>query len=239
MRTARAIARRELGSYFRAPAGWIIIAIFLFLTGLVFALSALTPGQPASLREFFSAAGWLLLPVAPAISMRLLAEEFRSGTIESMLTAPISGWSLVIGKFMAGMGFLVAMILPTVIYPIILRMISDPAPDIGPMLAGYLCLILLGGLYIGIGVLASATTSNATLAFLVTFFLILVLLFAGIGGRFVPDQFKPLLFQLSISARIGDFAKGIIDLSHVTYFAASTTVCVVAAAALVEFRRWS
>ncbi|MDI1289149.1 MAG: ABC transporter permease [bacterium] len=239
MRTARAIARRELAAYFRAPAGWIIIAIFLFLTGLVFALSALTPGQPASLREFFGAAGWLLLPVAPAISMRLLAEEFRSGTIESMLTAPVSGWSLVIGKFMAGMGFLIAMLVPTVVYPIILQLISDPAPDMGPVLAGYVCLILLGGLYIGIGVLASATTSNATLAFLVTFFAILVLLFAGIGGRFVPDQLKPLLFELSVSARIGDFAKGIIDLAHLVYFVAATSVCVVAAAALVELRRWS
>jgi len=239
MSTAGAIARRELGAYFRAPAGWIIISLFLFLTGIVFAVSALTPGQPASLRAFFSAAGWLLLPVAPAISMRLLAEEFRAGTIESLLTAPVTGWSLVIGKFLAGLSFLILMVAPTVLYPIILVAISDPAPDLGPILAGYLCLVLLGAFYVGIGVLASATTSNATLAFLMTFFVILLLLFAGVGGRFVPDQLKPFLYELSVSARVSDFAKGIIELTHVVFFVSAASICVVAAAALVELRRWS
>jgi len=239
MRTARAIAQRELGAYFRAPAGWIIIAIYLFLTGLVFALSSLTPGQPATLREFFGVAGWLLLPVAPAISMRLLSEEFRSGTIESLLTAPVSGWSLVAGKFMGGMTFLLAMIAPTAVYPLILQFVSDPSPDVGPVLSGYLLLVLMGGLYIALGTLASSLTSNSTLAFLMTFFVILMLLFAGVGGQFVPDWVKPVLFELSVSARASDFAKGIIDLSHVVFFIASASVCVVGAATAVELRRWS
>src|SRR5207244_13521406 len=99
MRGATAIATCELGSYLRQPAGWIIIALYLLLSGLVFGFAVLSPGEPASLRFFFTSSGWLLLPVAPAISMRLIAEELRSGTIESLLTSPLSGPALVLGKF--------------------------------------------------------------------------------------------------------------------------------------------
>ena len=124
-------------------------------------------------------------------------------------------------------------------YPLILRIISDPPPDMGPVMSGYLLLILMGGTYLAIGTLASALTSNATLAFLTTFFAILIGLFAGLAGQFVPDVFKPVVYEFSVSARAADFARGVIDLSHVVFFAGFSAVCVAGAAVAVELRRWS
>lgn len=238
MNRAIAIARREMGSYFRLPAGWIITALYLLLSGIVFSIGTLAPGQPATLKDFFGVSGWLLLPVAPAISMRLIAEELRSGTIESLMTAPVGSASLVVGKFLGALGFLAAMLLPTLAYVAVLYMLAEPAPDAGPMIAGYLMLVLLGGFYLAIGTLASALTNNATLAFMLTLFTILALLFAGFAAGFVPGAVRPLLYAVAINTRISDFARGVIDTAHIVFFITGAAWLLTVAVAAVEFRRW-
>jgi ABC-2 type transport system permease protein len=239
MKVAMAIASRELGSYFRQPAGWIIIALYLMLCGLVFA-RILTPGEPASLRAFFTYSSILLLPVAPAITMRLISEELRSGTMESLLTAPISGPGLVLGKFLGAGWFLLAMLVPTAIYVVILYRVAQPAPDIGPIISGYLCLILTGLLYLAIGTLASSLTSNSTLAFMVTLFAILglVLLDGAADFALIPDRARAVLFALSLRPRIIDFARGVIDTGHIVFFISAAAWFLVWATAAVELRRW-
>lgn len=238
MRTAFTIAMRELGSYVRQPAGWIIVALYLLLTGLVFCSSTLVPGRPATLRDFFALSGWLLLPVVPAVSMRLMAEELRSGTIENLLTAPVSSWSLVVGKYLGAMFFLLAMLLPTLVYPIMLFAWSSPAPALGPVISGYLCLVLLGGIYLGIGLLASCLTANATLAFMMTLFAILGVLFAPSAADIAPAPLKPLLANLSLSTRVADFARGVLDTAHISIFVLTAFVLVVISVAVMEVRRW-
>lgn len=234
-----AIARRELAGYFRQPAGWIIIALMLLMTGVVFALIVLVPGRPASMRAFFEASGWLLLPVAPAISMRLLAEELRSGTIEPLLTSPLSGPALILGKFVGAALFLLAMLAPTLLLPVMLMALSDPRPDIGPIGAGYLCLVLLGMLYTSVGLFASACTSNATLAFLVTLFGILGLLLVGSGSQapWLPEWARAACEGLSTRPRVGDFAKGVIDTAHVVYFLTATACFLLLSGATMHLRR--
>ncbi|MCX5690834.1 MAG: ABC transporter permease [Planctomycetota bacterium] len=238
MRVAITIAMRELGSYVRQPAGWIIVALYLLLSGLVFCSSTLVPGRPATLRDFFALSGWLLLPVVPAVSMRLMAEELRSGTIENLLTAPVSSWSLVLGKYLGAMLFLLAMLLPTLIYPILLFAWSAPTPVLGPVISGYVCLVLLGGIYLGIGLLASCLTANATLAFMMTLFAILGVLFAPSAADIAPAPLKPLLASLSLSTRIADFSRGVLDTAHISVFAIASVVLVVASVAVMEVRRW-
>jgi len=238
MRAALTIARRELGSYFRTPAGWVIVALYVFLTGVVFARYILVPGSPASLRDFFAVAGWLLLPVAPAISMRLVAEELRAGTIEPLLSAPVSAAAVLIGKYLGAFGFLVAMLAPTGLYVLVLDRTSSTPPDIGPVLSGYVCLLLVGGLFLGLGTLASTLTSNATLAFMVTLFLVLGVLLAPSAADFVPAAARPALYAIGLTERIGDFAKGVIDTAHIVFFLTGTAWCLVMGACVMELRRW-
>ena len=238
MRGAWPIAVRELSSYFRQPAGWIIVALYLFLAGLVFATGILVPGRVASLRDFFALSGWLLLPVAPAISMRLLAEELRSGTIENLLTAPLTSAAIVVGKYVGACLFLLAMLAPTLVYAIVLRSFSSPLPDFGPMVAGYLCLALLGVLYLAIGIFASTLTPNGTLAFLVTLFAILALMFAGTAPALTPAPLRPLLGSIWLTSRVLDFSRGVIDTAHVVFFVSVSAWFVFLAVVSLEVRRW-
>jgi len=238
MKGAGAIASRELGAYFRQPAGWIIIALYLFLTGLVFAFYVLGPGEPASLRSFFAVSGWLLLPVVPAVSMRLVSDELRSGTMENLLTSPVTGPAIVLGKFWGAAMFLLAMLLPTLVYVVILFRVSAPAPDIGPLVSGYLCLSLLALLYLAIGTLATTLTSNATLAFMITLFAILGFMFMETAYSNSPAVIRPFLFALVIRTRVDDFAKGVIDSGHVVFFLSTTAWFLLLSVASVELRRW-
>ncbi|MCC6659289.1 MAG: ABC transporter permease [Phycisphaerales bacterium] len=236
---ASAIAVREYRSLFRVPVGWIVIALYLFLTGVVFVSSALIPGEPASLRYVFGISGWLLLPVMPAVSMRLFAEEFRSGTAEPLMTSPVSDASIVAGKYLGACLFLLTMLAPTLIYAVILAAVSDPAPDPGPILAGYLSLVLLGMLYLAVGTLVSSLTANQTLAFLGTFlFLLIALLLTGDMAARLPGNIGAILIRLGLSTRMEDFARGVIDTAHVVFFLSVSAWFLLLAFVAVESRRW-
>lgn len=239
MRTVLAIAGREFSSFFRLPVGWIVIALFLFLTSAVFAFDTLIPGEPASLRRFFVTSGVLLTFIAPAVSMRLLAEELRSGTIEPLLTSPAPDGAIVLGKYLGACGFLIAMLAPTLVYPVVLFVVSDPAPDPGPILAGYLALLLLGMLYVAIGTLASALTSSQTLAFLGTLFVLVGLLL--LTARVAPmlgEPYAQWLGYLSLTSRVESFAKGVIDIRDIVFLLTAAGWFLLLGGAALESRRW-
>jgi ABC-2 type transport system permease protein len=232
------IARREFSSFFRVPLGWVAMALYLFLTGVIFAERVLVPGEPSSLRYFFGVSGFLLLPVAPAISMRLISEELRSGTIEPLMTSPTADLSIVLGKYLGAALFMAAMLLPTLVYPGILMAVSDPRPDPGPILAGYLSLALLGLLYLAVGTLASALTSNQTLAFLLTLLFLLVLMLVGSDVIALPRSLAPVGAAIAIGPRLADFAKGVIDSAHIVFFLSISAWFLVLALVALEMRRW-
>lgn len=237
MSAAAAIARREFAAFFRLPLGWVVIALYLSLTGAVFAIGAMVPGEPATLRTFFGLTNWILMFVAPAISMRLLSEELRSGTIEPLMTAPVSDWQVVAGKFAGGWLFFMAMLAPTLIYPATLEFLADP--DYGPIAAGYLGLAMLGMLYIAIGLLFSAATPNQTLAFLgALFFMLLIRLATLQGPRFLGEPFDRALQAMSIDLRMEDFSKGVIDTGNIVFFVAASVWFVALAVVVTESRRW-
>lgn len=238
MRGTWTIAQREWASFFRLPVGWVVIALGALISGVVFAAAALRPGEIASMRDYFSATGALLIVICPAVSMRLLSEEARTGTIEPLLTSPVSDASVCLGKYLGGLLFLLSMIAPSLLYVPLLGALSDRAPDAGPIVAGYLSLVLVGALYLAAGTLVSALTSSQTLAFLGAFLLLLVML-AG------PDILIPrwtaaaeVLRQVSIPTRMGDFARGVIDLSHVVYFVTLSAWFVALSYLALASRRW-
>lgn len=238
MSPTRAIAQREFSSLFRVPVGWIVIALFVFLSGVLFA-ATVQPGSVASLGDLFRYSRILLLPIAPAISMRLLAEESRSGTLEPLMTSPAPDVSIVVGKFLGAWAFLGAMLAPTLVLVAILYRVSSPAPDPGPIVAGYLSVVLLGGFYLSIGLLASSLTNNQTLAFLGTLLtLVLVLVASEVASERVPSWGREVLHQFSIYRRTEDFARGVIDTSHVVFFVSVMVLCLTCATVVVQSRRW-
>lgn len=234
-----AIASRELWSLFRVPVGWIVIALFLFLTGAVFTLGSLKTGEPATLRPVYGITMMLLVLVAPAISMRLISEELRTGTYELLASSPVTSAHIVLGKFLGALAFLAMMLLPTLINVAVLFAVSDPNPDPGPILAGYLSLMLFGCLCLSLGTVASALTDSQTLAFLGTLLtLVCWLVITNVAPKYVGPELGARLASASFSARIDDFARGAIDTRHVVFFLSISAGLLVGAGAALEFKRW-
>lgn len=232
-----AIAKRELLSFFRTPSGWMIIALYLTLAGGVFALVSLRPAGPSSLRDFFSISQWLLLFIAPAVSMRSLAEERRTGTLEPLLSAPISEWHIVPGKALGSFLFIAILLLPTLTYPALL---ASLAPfDLAGALVGYAGLLLVALLYVCVGVLCSACASSQASAFLATVGLLVMLRLLTVqGASYLPAPFDAAAYALSPELRLTDFAKGVLDTAHLVFFIAASGVTLTLAALALEARRW-
>ncbi len=232
-----AIASREFASFFRLPLGWIVIALFVCLSSVFFTRAAIVPGEPATMRDFFSIWWGLLIVVCPAISMRLFSEEQRTGTVETVFTAPVSEAAFVSGKFLAGLLFLGAMLLPSLVYVALLAGLARP--DFGPVVAGYLGLVLLGALYLSIGCLASSLTSSQTLAFLATMFALLLLDIAPRQlSAVLPAAAGKLVLAFTPSLRLGDFARGLIGSANIAFFVLASFWFLALCVVLMQSRRW-
>jgi len=261
-----ALARRELLAYLLSPVGYIVTALFLFFTSLVYFAAApllmgsgFSQGQPASLRLFFQIGVWVLFVIAPAISMRTISEELRLGTIESLLTAPITETQIILGKFFGSLSFLVLMLLPTVLFVFALERYGRP--DYGELLCGYLGLLLIGAAFLASGIFISTLTGSQVLAYIVTIFFWLILLLAtmvlpylaslaeGLAGR--PDNSETLETLLAWlegaarflavgnpRARVLDFINGLVDTFNIIYFLSFTILFLVAAIRALGARRW-
>lgn len=232
------IASRELASLFRLSAGWVTLALFMFVSGSIFALVVLNPGQVASLRAFFGAAGWLLLPVVPALSMRLLSEEARSGTLDLLQSSPVSESAIVLGKYLGALGVLAILLLPSIGFALLLARVADRPPELGPLVAGYLSLLLPAMFYLSLGTLCSSLTSNQTLAYVSTLVVLLAILLASaLGPTVTPERFAPALAWIGLDVRIQDFARGLIDLRHFVFFLSVSIVPLGISIAILRLRR--
>lgn len=213
------ISLRELRSYFDSLIAYILLVLFLAFSGFftwLFGNDIFMLGQ-ASLRAFFSIAYWTLFFFIPALTMRLLAEENRSGTLELLLTKPISDRQVVLGKFLAALGLIVVALLFTLPYVITVSSIGNL--DQGAVFCGYLGLILMSGVYISIGLYASSMTSNQIVAFLVAIFIGLFfhILFDVLAGSFTGLTGNIFSF-LSVSSHFESMARGVLDTKDVVYF---------------------
>ncbi|MFH0882130.1 MAG: ABC transporter permease [bacterium] len=210
-----AIWRREMKSYFGSPAAYIVLAVFLTITGWIFTLN-LFKENTATLRSVFDLLPFLLVIFAPAISMRLISEERRSGTMELLVTLPVRDFDVVLGKWLAALSLWAVALVLTFSYPFTISMLGDA--DGGSIVAGYLGLLLLGGAYLSIGVLGSAMTDSQIVAFILSFLISGVLAILVMVAPLVPGGLADVMQYLSTTYHFENIARGVIDSRNVIYY---------------------
>jgi len=240
MRKVATIAQRELGAYFLSPIAYAVHAMFLFTAGLAFALGTFKAGGEASLRSLFEF--WIVLIlvfVLPMLTMRLMSEELRSGTIETLLTAPITEVEIIVGKFCGAFAFYVIMLVALLFFPILLSNYGDVDPWL--LVCNYIGLLLLGALYVSVGLFFSTLTKHQVIAVLFSFGLLALMTFAfhALSTRIENwPKLRTVMQQLSIQSHFHDFVRGMLDLNHLMFFLTTTGFFLFVAVKLLEARRW-
>lgn len=238
MRNVAAIAQRELLAFFCSPVAYIVIAGFLLINGvLVLSTDTFAPGKPAQLQDIFAFMPWILTVIVPAISMRLLADEYRAGTIETLMTAPLTDTQMVLGKFVAAFVFFVVMLATTLIYALLMELYGNP--DWSTAFSTYLGVLLIGMTFMAWGLLASSLTSNQVVAWILGW--VPLLLFACLAYfivTLVSGWSRTLFQQVNVIGRFGDFSRGLIKLDGVVFFLGTTVLFLFLTVKVVESRRW-
>lgn len=239
--------RKELTGYFLSPIAYIVTIFFLVVMGVIFSLlvSVLAEG-PAGVTImnllFGSPFFWMtMLVIVPVLTMRLLAEEKKSGTIESLLTAPVSDTSVVLAKYAGALSFYAVMWLPTVAYVFVLRHFSAlMAPiDLGPMAGGYLGALLIGMFYLSIGLFCSSLTGNQMVAAIISFAAMIVIFLGGL-----LDYLSRVEWVRTVSGHISsyqhmlDFSRGQLDSRPIVFYVTGTLLMLFATIKVVEARHW-
>lgn len=236
MKNTMTIAVKEFKSYLASPMAYIIIGIFLALSGFFFGSSPATYAE-TSLSGFLETSSILLLLLTAVLTMRLLAEERKLGTIELLLTAPIRDSEIIAGKFIGSLGVIVVMLVLTFYFPILLIAFGDP--DIGPMATGYLGLFLLGCASLAVGIFASSLTSNQLVAAVVAGGILFFLWFLGSAATYLPQALGDVIYYFSLSNYFPDFIRGIIDTRSIVYYLSITVLFLFLAIRSLENSRWS
>ena len=229
------IFKKELGSYFNSPIAYIVITVFLLVSGYLFFSQIFLTGE-ASMRQFFGLTPMIFIFFAPAITMRLLSEEKRTGTIEVLITMPVSDWSVVFGKFLAALGLLLVAILLTLAYPLSLGTLGDL--DWGTVFGGYLGLVLLGGSYLAIGIMTSSWTKNQVVAFIIAFAITFSLYLCGKLLPLMPASLAPLIEYISLDAHFMNISKGVVDTRDLVYYLSLILSCLFMATQSLASRKW-
>ncbi len=240
MQTIWSITRRELNGFFDSLMAYIIIVVFLGLSGFFTWLSAnnvFFSGQ-AQLFGFFGISYWTLFFFIPAITMRSLAEEKKTGTIELLATKPITELQIVLGKWMASWILVILSLVPTLMYYITLANLGNV--DHGGIWGGYVALILISAVYVAIGTFASSITNNQIVAFILALFIsfFFQLLF-DVLAPVLPDALSNLAAYLSFSSHFDIMSRGVFALDNALYFISVTAVGIILATASLKRRVWS
>jgi ABC-2 type transport system permease protein len=229
------IFRRELRYYFNSPVAYVVIIVFLAILGWFFS-SNLFLMNIATMRVAFEIIPLLLLFFVPAITMRLLAEEKKSGTLELLATKPVRDGEIVLGKFLAAWMLIVATLVPTLVYVVVLMVAGSL--DLGVVATGYIGLLLLGGAYIAIGLFASSITENQIVAFIVAFLIVLVLFLLDKVLIYAPEFMATTLEFLSADYHFSNIARGVVDTRDVIYFCSLTGFALYLATVSLQRRKW-
>ncbi len=212
-----AIFRRELFGAFDSPLAWIVIPTFLCLVaGFSLGFQDLLAEGQATMRPVFFWCGISYLLLIPALTMRLFAEERRSGSLELLATLPITEPQMVLGKYLAALALVGLALALTLPYPLVLASLGDL--DWGPVVGGYLGVFLLGASFCAIGTAASAVTGNQVVAFLLALLICLVPFVSGFALGRVPPALLPIVQHISFETHVGDLARGVIDTRNLVFY---------------------
>ena len=258
MRSILVIAQRELKSYFSSPIAYVVLTIFIFLSGFVFNFFLSAMVQNASMRAmqsaqtgqlpdpidmpgqvmqgFFQWTSFLMLFTLPVITMALFSEEKKRGTIELLLTAPVTDGQIVLGKFLAASAFYAILLLTTLIDVAVLFFYSDPA--YGPILTTYLGMLLYGMAVLALGMFISSLTENQIIAVILTFGLIILLWIIDAASRSADAGLKAVLTYLSILEHLNDFLVGVISTSHIIFYLSLMLVGLFLTYRSIDSLRW-
>lgn len=230
---------RELAATFYSPIAYVIAFIFLSVTGYFFMSTTLVPGNEASLRSLFTAMARVLVFAIPLLTMRVLAEEFASMTIEPLLTAPVGDAQVVLGKFLGVWLFYVALLATTLLHLVLVGVMALERPEMGVLLFGYLGMLLLGGLYVAVGVFASSLTRHQLLAAVIgTAILFATTFLVDYLGYHFGGQMRNVLGYINVLGHFDDFSKGMFDTKGLVFFASGTLFFLFLTVKVLESRRW-
>ncbi len=255
MRNTLAIARRELYSYFASPIAYMLVGLFALIFGWMFysflsffseqslRMQQFGMGGPQTLnvnemliRPLLLQAGIIILIFIPTLTMRTFAEEKRSGTIELLLTSPLTDWEIVLGKYLGVISLYVAMLAVTALN--FLWLFAYGNPEFTPIVVGYLGLLLMGGSFLAIGLFISNLTRNQLVAAVLTFSVLLMLLLVNWIGDASGPIVRAVVSALSVFQHFEDFSRGVIDTQHVIYYLSFIGFGLFLAARSVDADRW-
>jgi gliding motility-associated transport system permease protein len=209
------IFKREVQTFFTSPVAYIVISLFLLLTGWFF-FSTFFLSERADMRDFFNLLPLVFSFIIPALTMRLFAEEYRSGSFEITGTLPLGLMDIISGKFLAALFFSFIMLVPTIIYPLFISFLGDLDP--GPVIGSYLGAILLAGAYSSIGILASSLTKNQIVAFILSASACFFLTIINSILIFIPSFLTGFFQYLGSVYHFNNIAKGVLDSRDLVYF---------------------
>jgi gliding motility-associated transport system permease protein len=245
MRNIWTIAKREYKLYFMSPVAYVVAFLFLIWIGRIYYLNLKYAIQQAMYQPSVPTAAIVVSPMIlilvftmPAITMRLLAEEQRSGTIELLLTAPVRDWDVVVGKWLGGFLYMLTLLAITWIFPIVMNLIITPGIDQGLLVSGYLGIILITASLLAIGVAISAIFANQVVAFFVGLGVALVLILVQPSTSGSVGTWSDIVTYMNYLDHFNNFYQGVIDLKDVVYYLSVTAVGLFAGSLFVQSRRW-
>ncbi len=235
MNNIKTIFFKELRSFFDSPVAYIVIVVFLGLLGWFFT-SNLFLANVASLRTVFEMTPFFLLFFGPAMTMRLISEEKKGGTLELLVTKPIQEYEIVVGKFLAAWMLFVITLAPTLIYFFTISFLGKV--DVGPIIGGYLGLVLVGGVFLAVGVLGSSLSENQIVAFIISFLLVFVLFIIDKILMYFPGFVATILEYLGVDYHFSNIARGVIDTRDLVYYFSMIAVSLLVGTVMLEKRKW-
>lgn len=243
MRAVWATYTRELRAYFFSPLAYIVMFFFLIVTGVIFInlvgnlVDPRVMAPDPALSYFFRSSWLMLILLAPVLTMRLISEELRSGSIEILMTAPITESQVVAGKYLAALTFYASLWLPTLAYAILIARQSDV--DWGPVAAGYLGILGIGALLLAVGTFASATTRSQLVAAMVSVALVFLLFLLGMfEGLLTSEGLKQALSYVNLFDHIDEFSRGIVDTRRLAYYGTGVLFFLFLATRALEDKKW-
>lgn len=243
MSTTLTIARREFRSYFDAPLAYVVICLSLFLLGIGFFAWPRPFWQVdrATMEPLFETVLYLLVLVVPVVTMKSLAEEKRSGTLEMLITLPVKDAEVILGKYLGALGLVLTFVFMTALYPLLMfKSIWHLGPlDSGPVVSGYLGLVLVSAAAVAVGLLVSSVTESQVIAFFVTFIVMLVATLVDRAAALLPSALGTPLRLLSFSEHYASFGRGLVDTTDIVFFVSLAAMALLIAFRSLESRKWS
>ena len=257
MRNFYLIFKKEFKSYFASPVAYVVITMFLILTGYFFynslalfstisfqaTMNPMLAKQVGLLnitesvvRPLFGNISIILLLMVPLLTMRLFSEEKKSGTIELLLTYPVTDMGILLGKFFACMAVFIIMIALTILYPLLI--IAFGQPEIGPIITGYIGLFLVGASFVSLGIFASSLTENQIIAATVAFGLLLLFWMISFSASLAGQTLGDILSYISLTAHLEGFAKGVIDTTDIVYYLIFISLFLFLTLRILESKKW-